>query len=140
VEDFITRYTTGLDLDYSDEANSSLTNLRVAERLRELSGLEQIVQTNAQGVEALAETRIAVSRTDLSGQFSRIRDLSAAEESVQSVRRRLLGTLEERLNALGTLQATRASALLGDLRVPDSSSGSSLIADILTKKGTSFKV
>ena len=140
VEDFITRYTTGLDLDYSDDANSSLSNLRVAERLRELSGLEQIVATNSQGVQALADTRIAVSRTDLTDQVTRIRDIATAEESAQSLRRSLLGSFEQKFGALGALQPTRVSALIAEMKTPDAPSGSSLSADTQTKKGTSFKV
>ncbi len=139
-EDFLTHFTTGLDLDYSDEEKSSLSNLRVAERLRELGGLDRIIQTNTQGVEALAETRIVMARTDLSDQLSRIRDLTQAEESAQGLRRQLLGALEDKLKAMGTLQAGRVSALLGDNMTPSSSSGSSLSATNQPKRPTSFKV
>ena len=139
-EDFIARFTTGLDLDYSDEEKSSLSNLRVAERLRELGGLDRIIQTNSQGVQALAETRMAMARTDLSDQLTKIRDLTRAEESAQSVRRQLLGALEEKLSAMGALQANRVSALLGDTATPTASSGSSLNATPLSRRPTSFKI
>jgi len=139
-EDFIVRFTTGLDLDYSDDQKASLSNLRVSERLRELSGLERIVETNSQGVEALAETRVAISRTDLSDQLSRLRELTQAEESARNVRRRLLGTLEDRLGTFSVLQANRVSALLGARDDEPTSSASSLNATILSKRPTSFKV
>jgi hypothetical protein len=112
----------------------------VADRLRELSGLEQILQTNAQGVETLAETRIAKARADLSDGVTRVRDLAAAEESAQGIRRRLLGSLEEKLGALGALQLNRISSLLGEATGLSVSSGSSLNANMQSKKGTSFKV
>lgn len=117
-----------------------MSNLRVAERLRELGGLEQVLQTNSQGVEALAETRVVMARTDLSDGLTRIRDLKTAEDSVQSIRRRLLGSLEQKLGALGGLQANRVSALLGEANGLGAASDSSLNATLQSKKGTSFKV
>jgi hypothetical protein len=98
------------------------------------------VQTNAQGVQALAETRVAIARADLSNGLTRVRDLTAAEDSAQSIRRRLLGSLEQKLGALGGLQPTRVGSLLGEASGLGASSGSSLNADTQTKKGTSFKV
>jgi hypothetical protein len=139
-EEFITRYTTGLDLDYSDAENATLSNMRVSERLRELAGLERIVETNTQGVEALTATKIAVARTDLSDQLTRIREAATAEETAQDLRRRLLGTFQERLGALGALQAGRIGTLLRDIEDRPASSGSSLNADTQGKRNTSFKV
>ncbi len=114
---YLQNHISAIDLNYNDSLNAELSDLRIANRLDELQGLDNAVDNSTATVKSVANTRVQEAKGTIDINKRRIESDDAADKASKSLRKSVIEDALKALEAVGRLNRKKVIELLDEPKV-----------------------